>query len=280
MYDLLKEFAQRPTPFSRYTAKTLWTRPHLAQQMLAYHLDQTTELASRRIEQIEQVVDWFDHRIALNGRRLCDLGCGPGLYAERFAARGAEVVGIDFSSVALDYARAHTDKDIDYRLADYLSDPLPEGFDIVTLIYTDLCALSPEQRSLLLGRMQRMLLPGGTLVLDVVSSAAWQQRQETSQIEERLMGGFWAPGDYVGLQRTLLYPEQMLALDRYLIVEPEQSWQVENWTQYFTPTMLEAELTAAGFSVDGLYADLMGTPLEGESDMLGVVATRKSQGAV
>ncbi len=274
MYAMLRGFSQRPAPFSRYTAKTLWTRPHLAEQMLAYHLDQSTDLASRRIEQIDAIVAWFDQRLGLADTRLCDLGCGPGLYAERFAARGAAVVGIDFSAHALDYARSHGSGAAEYLQADYLEDPLPEGFHTVTLIYTDLCALSPAQRHHLLSRIHTMLLRGGRLVLDVVSSAVWQQREETTQVEERLMGGFWAPGDYVGLQRTLLYPEQMLALDRYLIVEPEESWQVENWTQYFTPAMLEAELNGAGFRVDGLYADLIGTALEGESAMLGAVAIK------
>ena len=53
MYDVLSDFAVRPEPFSRYTAKELWTRPHLARQMLNYHLSQETDLASRRIDTIE-----------------------------------------------------------------------------------------------------------------------------------------------------------------------------------------------------------------------------------
>ena len=52
MYELLLDISQRPAPFSRYTAMELWTRPHLARQMLQYHLNQETELASRPFETI------------------------------------------------------------------------------------------------------------------------------------------------------------------------------------------------------------------------------------
>ena len=96
MYELLKDISQRPEPFSRYTAMELWTRPHLARQMLHFHLNQDTDLASRRIETIDRIVDWIDSSLHLSGKRVCDLGCGPGLYTERFASKGAEVTGVDF----------------------------------------------------------------------------------------------------------------------------------------------------------------------------------------
>ena len=98
MYDLLHDMSRRPEPFSRYTAKELWTRPHLAQQMLEFHLNQDTDLASRRIELIDSTVEWIDDQLDLSGKSICDLGCGPGLYAQRFASMGAEVTGVDFSA--------------------------------------------------------------------------------------------------------------------------------------------------------------------------------------
>lgn len=42
----------------------------------------------------------------VTGLRLLDLACGHGRFARAFARRGAEVVGIDLSSVLLDKARA------------------------------------------------------------------------------------------------------------------------------------------------------------------------------
>lgn len=273
MYDLIHDIAVRPAPFSKYTTKELWTRPHLARQMLEYHLNQETDLASRRIEIIDSAVSWFDAQLGLSGKSLCDLGCGPGLYAQRFAALGAKVTGVDFSNYALDYARENTDPSIRYLHADYLADELPSGFDVITLIYMDLCVLSPEQRATLLGRMRAMLNPGGHIVLDVPGTGLLKNRQEVALIEDRLMGGFWAEGDYVGIQKTFIYEEQLLALDRYAIIEPGETWQIFNWAQHFTPKSIEAELHHAGFVVTEMAGDLTGASLVDDGDTIGVIAS-------
>lgn len=272
MYDFIHDVALRPAPFSRYTAKDLWTKPHLSRQMLDYHLNQDTDLASRRFEVIDLVVGWIDGQLNLFGKSLCDLGCGPGLYTERFSAQGAGVTGVDFSEYAIEYARSQSNGDVRYLHADYLNDSLPSGFDVIALIYTDLCVLSPEQRSILLNRMRTMLNPGGHIVLDVAGLGLFKTRQEVTLIEDRLMGGFWAEGDYVGIQKSFLYEDHLLALDRYIIVEPEITWQIYNWFQHYSPQMIEEELRESGFVVVEMAGDLTGKSLSIDSDLLGIIA--------
>lgn len=275
LYDLLKDASRRPQPFSRYTAADLWTRPHLAQQMLAAHLDPHSDRASYRVDEIDRIVRWLDSRFTLAAKRICDLGCGPGLYTQRFAAAGAEVTGIDFSLPSLNYAVHQAQKNkqqIEYLHADYLADNLPTGFDLVTLIFTDFCVLSPIQRQSLLTRIRDMLNPGGRLILDVASIAAFAKKKESTEIEDRLMDGFWAPGPYVGIKRCFLYVHDHLSLERYIIIEPDESWQVFNWFQYFTPDSLAAELGSAGFAPDLMLGGLSGMPLASDSELIGVVA--------
>lgn len=273
MYDLLYDISKRPEPFSRYTVKELWTRPHLAQQMLTYHLSQDTDLASRRFDSIDRVVEWIDAQLDLSEKSVCDLGCGPGLYAQRFASKGARVTGVDFSTHSLDFANTQGPQAIRYIEADYLADDLPTGFDVVTLIYTDLCALSAEKRKKLLGRMRRILNPGGHIVLDVAGIGSFANKEEMTIIEPNLMGGFWSATDYVGIQRVFVYPENYLSLDHYLIVQPNEAWQIYNWTQHFSPASIEKELHNAGFKIDEMAGDLSGTPLKSESDLIGIVAS-------
>jgi len=273
MYELLYDISKRPGPFSRHTVKELWTRPHLARQMLTYHLSQETDLASRRYESIDQVVEWIDAQLDLSEKSLCDLGCGPGLYAQRFESRGAKVTGVDFSAHSLDFAKVQGQQSVRYIEADYLVDDLPTGFDVVTLIYTDLCALSPGKRKKLLGRMRGMLNPGGHIIVDVAGIGSFTSKEEVTIIEHNLMEGFWSAEDYVGIQRTFIYPEDYLTLDRYLIVQPSDIWQIYNWTQHFTPVSIETELQSAGFRIDQMAGDLNGTPLEPESDLIGIIAS-------
>ena len=276
MYDLLYDLSRRPEPFSRYTTKELWTRPHLARQMLSFHLNQETDLASHRFEAIDQIVNWIDSQLNVSGKRVCDLGCGPGLYTQRFSAKGADVTGVDFSAHSLEYARikvGENEQSIRYLEADYLSDDLPTGFDIVTLIYTDFCVLSPTQRASLLGRTRGMLNPDGHLVMDIAGMGSFAGKEEYTHIEDHLMQGFWAEGDYVGIHRAFVYPQEHLSLDRYMIIEPNETWQIFNWFQYFTPQSLQAELNSAGFAVDQMVGDLTGEPLKSGGDFIGVIAS-------
>lgn len=128
---------------------------------------------------------------------------------------------------------AEEKQSIVYIEADYLSNELPSGFDIVTLIYTDYSVLSPDQRACLLGRKRRMLNPGGRLIMDVAGMGSLAQKEECTVIENKLMYGFWAEGDYVGIQRSFVYLDEHLSMDRYVIVEPSETWEIYNWFQYF-----------------------------------------------
>lgn len=256
MYKNLNDLLERPEPFSVYTATELWTDEYVSARMLEFHLDPACDLASRRPEAIDRIVDWIEGHIGLSGKAVCDLGCGPGLYTERMAMHGAHVTGVDFSPRSLNHARwSATAKrlPITYREADYLKDELPEQQSIVTLIYGDFCVLSPEQRRSLLTRIRAMLKPGGHLVFDVFSRPQFGQCAEEFKCERRLMNGFWAEGDYFGFQVTFVYPDQFVALDRYLIVEPTRTREIYNWMQYFTPDEIKSELAEAGFEVTQIF---------------------------
>lgn len=279
MYARLAALSERPAPFSVYTAAALWNDPHISSQMLAAHLDPTTDKASRKPAAIDRLVRWLDARVGLSGKRVCDLGCGPGLYAERLGARGAFVTGVDFSERSIDHARRSAETkelSIGYRLADYLNDELPAEQDVVTLVYGDYCVLSPVQRRSLLARIRAMLRPGGHVLLDVFSPAQFDALEEGFLCERRLMNGFWAPGDYFGFKVTHLYPELRLALDRYWIVAPDQSKELFNWMQYFSPDEIAAELTDAGFAVSELFDLDSGRPWRARAAPFGVLATRTS----
>lgn len=274
MYDALLELARRPEPWSRTTVKELWTRPHLAQQMLKYHLSQETDHSSRRTAQIDDIVDWLDAQLDLDGMRVIDLGCGPGLYARRMARRGARVTGVDFSAHSLDYARGRDSENIAYLEADYLLDPLPDGFDMAAIIYYDYCALAPDSRRHLLERVHSLLNPGGRLVLDLYGPGAFDAVGEHLEFGERLMDGFFAPGDYVGVHKTDVYEDDWISLDRFLVVEPRETWQLYNWCQYYSPESAAAELSEAGFMVAVMTGGLDGQALADDNKTIGVIAEK------
>lgn len=274
MYKELAEMHRRPEVFSTYTADTLWTQPHIAEQMLRFHLEPDTELASRPAEAIDRVVGWIDRTFGLEGASVCDLGCGPGLYAHRYAERGAIVHGVDFSQNSIDFARSSapvSSGSLTYQVADYLVAPLPEKQDIITLIYCDLCPLSPDQRRLLLSKIHGSLIPGGTFIFDVFSMSAFGRVTESVSFERNFMNGFWSANDYFAFKHTYRYEDEAISLDRYTIIEEDGTWDVFNWLQYYTRDAIAALLTQAGFRkvefTEGFGLDPF------DPDVFGVVAS-------
>ena len=74
--------SSRSNAIWRGAYKIPWDNPDFSGRMLAEHLSQDHDLASRRIEWIDRQVAWI-HDELLGGRaaRILDLGCGPGFYS-------------------------------------------------------------------------------------------------------------------------------------------------------------------------------------------------------
>lgn len=275
MDDLLRALARRPAPFSVGGPNELWTDPHVQTQMLLAHLHPEVDAASPPHEAIDRAAAWLVANVGVDAStRVLDLGCGPGLYAERLAPHAGHVHGIDLSATSISEARrrAPAGTTTSFTVGDYLDDPLPTH-DVALLLMYDYGALSPQARHRLLTRVRARMAPGGRLVLDVLSVRRYAQVEEACRIEERLDDGFWAPGDYLGVAQTFRYDEARVALDRYLIVEPERTRWVHNWSAYLTADELVTEVEAAGFVVTQLLRDTTGQPMDAFTDTVAVVGT-------
>jgi len=276
LYRELERIHTRPAPFSVNTVRMLWDDEYISERMLEYHLDPASEPASRPHEFIDRSCRWLvDHFSIGGGSRVVDFGCGPGLYTTRLARSGAAVTGIDFSRRSIAYAKSVAEAEglsIDYVLADYLEYMPSRPFDLITLIYCDVCALSPPQRRRLFSTFRDLLAEGGAVLFDVVSLATFERRRETSSIERRQMNGFWAKGDYFGLTCTFVYEKEKVVLDRYTIVEPHRVRDVYNWLQYFSVDSLAAELGECGLAIDEVYGNVAGDLYDESSDVFAIVA--------
>lgn len=273
MYDQLKKIHRRPAVFSTYTADVLWTQPHLAREMLKTHLNQDTPLASRPLVAIDRFVNWLDGRFHLNGKAVCDLGCGPGLYTERYAQLGAVVCGLDFSANSIEYAKTSASENavsVQYILADYITEPLPQNQDLITMIYCDLCPLSPVQRQTVLKKVRESIRLDGCFVFDVASIKRFESTSESTAFGRNYMNGFWSERDYFAFHSTYRYEEERVSLDHFTIVEENRSWDVYNWMQHYDPESICSELNANGFEVIDI---VRGFDADGEDEAtFGVVA--------
>lgn len=103
----------------------------------------------RRNIRLEAIIELAESRLGtLQGKRILDLGCGPGLYTLEYARRGASVTGVDFSPAMLDLARRNAETAklgslIEYRQADLASYEAAETYDLI--IMSGLTEYLPKQ---------------------------------------------------------------------------------------------------------------------------------------
>ena len=278
MFEELERINERPEPFQFYTASDLWTDEHTSKQMLSFHLNEAIDVSSRNAEFINRSVEWIATEFNI-GRdfKIADLGCGPGLYAARLAKRGAKVTGIDFSGRSIEYAKevaAREQLNISYVNQNYLEFETEDRFDLVLMIMCDFCALSPTQRKGLLSKFRKILKPSGSVLLDVYSLAAFEQKEEVAKYEVNQLNGFWSLNKYYGFLNTFKYDEEKVVLDKYTIIELDRTRKVYNWLQYFAPEDLEKEFKEASFSVKEFYSDVAGSPYDRQSSEFAVVAEK------
>jgi cyclopropane fatty-acyl-phospholipid synthase-like methyltransferase len=278
MFQELKEINSRPAPFQFYTANDLWTDKHTSEQMLKYHLNGSVDISSRNIGFIDCSVKWIVSRFKVDeNTKIADFGCGPGLYTERLAERGAAVTGIDFSENSINYAKqsaARKNLEISYVLMNYLDFVTTDSFDLIIMIMCDFCALSPDQRKTMLSKFRSLLKPEGSLLLDVYSLNSFNRREESATYEFNQLNGFWSPDNYYCFVNTFRYENEKVILDKYTVIEERRRRTFYNWLQYFSEDSLRNEFEGNGFKVEELYSDVAGKPLTRDSSEIAVAAVK------
>ena len=126
----------------------------------------------------------------------------------------------------------------------------------------------------MLSKFHALLDAGGSVLLDVYSLTAFEQREETATYEANLLDGFWSQNKYYGFLNTFKYEKEKVILDKYTILEAGRTRTVYNWMQYFSPQTLEKEFVRCGFAIEKFYADVAGSPYNPETTEFAVVARK------
>jgi 2-polyprenyl-3-methyl-5-hydroxy-6-metoxy-1,4-benzoquinol methylase len=277
VFNQLEEINARPKPFEFYTASDLWTDEYTSSQMLAFHLNGEIDLSSRRTSFIDRSASWMISRFDLHeGRSIIDFGCGPGLYAERLAKTRACITGIDFSRRSIEYARnkARAERlEIRYVHQNYLEFSSLEKYDLLLMIFCDFCALSPAQRKILLQKFASLLKPNGSILLDVCSLPAFDQKAESASYAVNRTN-FWSREKYYEFLNTFKYEDVKVTLDKYTIVEKDRIRTIFNWLQHYDKESLAREFAGSGLIVEEYLANVAGDEFDPDGDEFAVIAKK------
>lgn len=276
--EKLLEVAKIPEPFEEGTVQ-IWLDSDRADFVLKAHFDENIPGGSKGSEFIDEAVDFISEVAPLaKYKKVIDLGCGPGLYSQKLAIKGYEVVGVDFNKKSLEYAVNEARKkelSIDYRYGDMTNIEIENEFDLALLIYELYSVFSPENRKKILNNIHRGLKSGGLVLLDVLSETGYEK------FEQNFMWGLtrkdnpFSDKKHLSLFATIKYPDNITLSKNVMVFGDGEIVNYHYWNQHFTIESLEKEVNEAGFTLEKVYADVNGGDYKVDSESFAVILKKK-----
>jgi SAM-dependent methyltransferase len=208
-----------PTPWSEGD-NIPWNDPEFSERMLAEHLSQQHDLASRRTEQIDAQVSTILTLLVPPPGCVLDLACGPGLYLNRLAAKGYHGVGIDFSPASIRHARTEAStSDVEFCLDDIRSIDFGSGFDAVLLLYGQLNVFRRSEARSIVNRAFAALRPGGMFIVEPQAYAHIEQSGNTAPSWSSHEHGLFSAQAHVLLTESFWDPDAEAPTERFYVID-------------------------------------------------------------
>lgn len=256
-----------------------WSDRAFSRRMLAEHLSQAHDAASWRLSVIAEHVSWI-HRAILNERpsRILDLACGPGLYANRLASLGHDLVGIDYSPASIQHATGNARRDghsarfieADIRTADFAG-----PHELAMLLSGEINVFQPESALQILIRAAAALQPKGRILLEMSTVESIRMKAARGPRWYTAVAGLWSDGPHLVLEEAFWDGASATTTTRYVVIEAGSAAVQMFGATYkaYHDNEFEEVLRTAGFtSVE--FFDGLGTGVR-DAGMRVVLATRE-----
>lgn len=242
-----------PEPW-REDNKLSWDDPAFSERILAEHLSQEHDEASRRAELIDAHVEWL-HNAVLKGKpsNVLDLCCGPGLYLSRLAKLGHQCAGIDIAPAAIHYAKETAKAeglDIAYTQGDIRHTNYGSNYDLVSVIFGEINVFKREDFLKIAKKAKIALRKGGRLLLEAHTYETVREIAEGAPFWYSEESGLFSEKPHFCLIENFWHEDDQATSVRYYIVDAatgevsKQAWSM----QAYTEDDYEAILRAAGFN--------------------------------
>jgi len=278
LLDLVQRQAV-PEPWAE-GEKIPWNDPGFSQRMLAEHLSQAHDMASRRFAVIDRQVAWI-HGALLGSRpaRILDLGCGPGLYTSRLARLGHECIGIDFSPASIAYAReqARTEGlDCSYVQQDIRTAEYGTGYGLVMLLFGEFNVFRPAEAQAIVRKAYQALDEGGLLLLEVHTFATVRDLGEQPRSWYSAPSGLFSERPHLVLTESFWDAQRAVATERYFVLDAATGDVARHAAsvQAYTDEQYRSLLADTGLAAVIFYPSLIGSPDETQGEFMVTVGSR------
>ena len=194
-----------------------------------------------RAQQAEADVRAIEAAVRLHaGASVLDVGCGAGVHANAFAARGYAVTGIDRTAKLLGIAASRATPGVTFLQADMREFARPASFDLACSLYASFGYFDDDTNRRVLANIARSLRPAGVLVLDVLGREALLAHWQAETSAEIDSTRFVARREYDAPQSILR--------ERWTITAAGASRQFVTEQRIYSGPELAAMLRDAGFA--------------------------------
>jgi SAM-dependent methyltransferase len=233
--------------------------------MYVYGDDLTDERSDAEVAQLVQLLE-LDSPL-----KILDLACGFGRHANRLAALGHAVTGMDFMPGFLEIARQQAKAmgvQVDYRQGDMRQLSFNEEFDRVLLLFTSFGYFGDDENLQVAENIARALKPGGLLGFDMPSRDAIAGEPPTAAVIDK-------NGDLI-INRLSFDVHTGRFHNRRIIVRNGVRKDKPFSIRLYNVQEIRALLRTVGLEVDKLLGD-DGQPLSAQSRRLVVIARKPLQ---
>lgn len=270
----MKELSKKPPLFNK-DCGNIWTEEYIATQMLNSHIEPNFDGASRRTLIIDKTVDFLNKNVLKYNSSILDLGCGPGLYAEKLCRNGHKITGIDFSQNTIKYAKGSAKKqglDIEYKCDNFLNLKYFEDYNVVMQIYGEINTFSDEERDKLFKIAYNALKPNGLFIFDISTPVLRKKcgLKKNWYISE---GGFWREKTHIVLEEGFQYDNDIW-LDQYIVTDNEGVQVYRNWFNDYTVETISEIIQNCGFRIIDMRGSLTGESLKEDSEWIAIIAQK------
>jgi len=245
-----------------------WGDQEFSARMLAEHLDDRHDMASRGGSLIDRHVAGLSALVP-DGHRVLDLGCGPGLYLERFGRAGWEGAGVDVSPAAIGHATQRASVlgiGCTYVHGDLRSARVAGTFDLVLCVFGELSTFPIEDVRDVLDIASGAVSRGGRIVIEVSTRAGVAGKAGRPVSWCTAAGGLFADGPHVVLRESGWFEDDQAAVERWWVMDESATRpRMFGSTTWFHHQLAEA-IYEAGLVIDGRFGELTGAAASGAGD--------------
>ena len=241
--------------------KIPWDDPDFSRRMLAEHLSQEHDLASRKQEMIRTQVQWIHENICNNTpARLLDIGCGPGLYIKLFTTLNYDCCGIDFSPASIEYAKNQLSNKAKLIEGDIRSVNFGGGYELAMMVFGEFNVFSPDECRKILKKTFEALSLGGKLLLEAHTFKAVECIGRAPNSWHKSgpgLLGLFSDNPYICLNENHWLDKQQTALQQFHILDAADGSikTYRSTTKAWTNEQYKQLLTEAGFDHVNIHSN-------------------------